>query len=182
MDSWSRPEQGGGIGQYFLQEAEPSPVRPWMEGQAKPQGKLLTLTAYFLKPSTFPPPMRATVLLGPSILIGCSHLSVLLIKHSIAKLLLGASPSPCQSRAAPWSNTLWSSLTVLIALGIRWHWSQRAPNPHSLGIMLHFNLSSIKTQKPILPSGRKINSFLFQYQGMYFVSYPRVLIKGHDPR
>lgn len=84
------------------------------------------------------------------------------------------------SRAALWGDT--SSLPVLIVLGIRRHQPQRASNPHSLGIVLHFNLSSIKIQKLISPSGRKIDSFLFQHEGMYFVSSPRVLIKGHDPR
>lgn len=48
--------------------------------------------------------------------------------------------------------------------------------------MLHFNLLSIKTQKVISPSRRKINSFLFQHQGMHFISSPRGLIKGHDQR
>lgn len=46
-DSWSRPEQGSGTGQRSLQEAEPPPVRPWMEGQTNPQRKLLTVYSLF---------------------------------------------------------------------------------------------------------------------------------------
>lgn len=47
VDSWSRPDQGSGTGQYFLQEAEPLPARPWIEVQANSQRKLLALYSLF---------------------------------------------------------------------------------------------------------------------------------------
>lgn len=129
------------------------------------------------------PLLRAATLLGPSLLICRSHLSVLLIKQSIIKSLLQCLPlvsplpkqgSAIKQREQPGSADSFGNMMALVP--------EREPDPHGSGIMLHFNLLSIKTQKVISPSRRKINSFLFQHQGMHFISSPRGLIKGHDQR
>lgn len=112
--------------------AELPPARPWTEGQAKPRESRLRSTAHLCKSSTYSPPLRATALLSPSLLIWCSHLSVLLIKQSIARLLLQCLPLPRVPLAR--TGERYAELSLLIALGIRWHWPQRDQTPRARGL------------------------------------------------
>lgn len=162
---WDRPAScAGGTSQPA---AELPPARPRTEGQAKPRESRLRSTAHLCKSSTYSPPLRATALLSPSLLIWCSHLSVLLIKQSIARLLLQCLPLPRVplARTGERYPEMWT--VAANSFGNKMALAPERPNSPSSGIMLHFNLSSIKTQKLISPGGRKINSFLFQHQGKH---------------